>query len=145
MAGDLLARWPVATAQLAGHILPRLGQKSQYGLVAFLALVLRVVALAPTHLLAVEGVHRRIGVQGRRLQLHVGCFPYATAHLALHRQDLLRYTAVQRCQKAPQRALGGSSTIFNTPVRIGSRAMNRSWFRRLNPMYKPNNMPSKNW
>jgi hypothetical protein len=37
---------------------------------------------------------------------HVGRFPYAAAHLALHRQDLLRHTPVQRSQKAPQRALG---------------------------------------
>src|SRR5437899_9635348 len=85
MAGNLLARQSIAIVQLARHVFPRLGQKSQYRLVAFLALVLRVVTLARTHLLAVEGVHRRIGVQCRGLQLHVRRFPYATAHLALHR------------------------------------------------------------
>ena len=49
MFGDLLAAGPVAAAQRARRVLPRLGDKAQDGLIAPLSLVLRVVALAPAH------------------------------------------------------------------------------------------------
>jgi len=47
MIGDLLARRTIAVAQSAPHVLPRLAQERQDGLVAFLAPVLGIVALAP--------------------------------------------------------------------------------------------------
>ena len=128
MAGDLLACRSVSIAQLARHIFPRLSQERQYRLVTFLTLVLWVVALARTHLSttsaaapvhlsgdkvcvcsrpwSVQRVNRRIRVERRRGQLHVGRFPYAAPQLALHRKNLLRRAAVQRRQKTPQRALG---------------------------------------
>ena len=105
MGGDLSARGPVAVAQPAHQVFARLGQEGQYRLVAALALVLGVVALAPAHLAAVEGMHGGVGVQRHRLQLHVGRGPDSFPQLALNGKDLLRHVEVQRGQKAPQRGL----------------------------------------
>jgi hypothetical protein len=52
MIADLFPRGAVAVAQFAPDVFPRLGNKRQHGLVAFPAFVLRVVTLAPAHLLA---------------------------------------------------------------------------------------------
>ena len=105
VGGDLPARGPVAVAQPAHQVFARLGQESQYRLVAALALVLGVVTLAPAHLAAVERVHGGVGVQRHRLQFHLGRGPDSFPQLALNGKDLLRHVEVQRGQKAPQRGL----------------------------------------
>ena len=96
VGGDLLARGPVAAAQPAHQIFARLGQEGQYRLVAALAFVFGVVALAPSHLAAVERVHGGVGVQRHRLQLHLGRSPDSFPQLALNRENLLRHVEVQR-------------------------------------------------
>ena len=77
MTRDLFAGGPVAIAQLARYVFPRLRQKRQNRLVALLAPVFRVVAPARAHLMTEQRVHRGVGVQRDRLQIHMRRFPYA--------------------------------------------------------------------
>jgi hypothetical protein len=72
MIADLFARGAVAIAQFPPDVFPGLCDKREYRLKAFLALVLWVVALASAHLLAVDGMHRGVGVDGDDRQLHIG-------------------------------------------------------------------------
>ena len=51
---------PATVAQAPHQVFPRLGHKRQHRLVAPLAFVLRIVALASAHLLAVQGPARLI-------------------------------------------------------------------------------------
>ncbi len=90
MPGNLCTRGPIPIAQLAAYILPRLGQKSQNRLVAFLPFVLRVVALTPAHLVAEQRMHRRVGVQRHHRQTDMGRLPHPFAHPPLHFQQLPR-------------------------------------------------------
>ena len=133
VGGDLSARGPVAAAQPAHQVFARLGQESQYRLVAALALVLGVVTLAPAHLAAVERVHGGVGVQRHRLQLHLGRGPDSFPQLALDGKDLLRHVEVQRGQKAPQCGLRRQTRHLQDAVKMGSRAMKRSWWSRAKP------------
>jgi hypothetical protein len=80
VACDLFAGGPIPIAQLAPHVFPRLGQERQDRLIAFLSPVFRVVTLAPAHLVAEQGVHRGIGVQGDGFQFHMRGLPHALPH-----------------------------------------------------------------
>jgi hypothetical protein len=95
MARNLLPARPISVAQLAPDVLSRFRNKGQNGLVAFLPLVLRVVALAGSHLPAIQRVHGGIGVQGDGGQPHVRRFPHSLPHLSLDGQQLPRYPEVQ--------------------------------------------------
>src|ERR1017187_649896 len=88
MIADLFARGAVAIAQFAPDVFPGLRDKRQHRLEAFLAFVLRVVALASAHLLAVDRVHRGVGVDGDDRQLHIGRGPHPFAHGPHDGQDL---------------------------------------------------------
>ena len=65
------------------------------GLVTFLAAVLGVVALTCPHLLAVDRVYRRVGVDRDRFQRDIRRCPYCFPHLPLNRQYLLGNADVQ--------------------------------------------------
>jgi len=89
MARDLRPRGPVAVVQLPAEVFPGLGDEGENRLITLLSFILRVVALARPHLLPVERVHGRIGVQRDPRQLHVGCFPDPFLESALQLQQLL--------------------------------------------------------
>jgi hypothetical protein len=63
MACDLLPIGPIAIAQFSPNVFVGFGHKGENGLIAFLAFVFRVIALAGTHLPAIERVHGGVGVQ----------------------------------------------------------------------------------
>ena len=105
MSSYLLARRAVSVAQFPSSVLARLRNEGQDRLIALLPLVLRVVALARSHLVSVQRVHRRIRIQRYRLQSDVRCCPDTFSHLALDRENLILNVDVQRCQKAPERRL----------------------------------------
>jgi hypothetical protein len=86
MARNLRTRGAVAIAQFAADVFSRLRQKRQNWLVTFLAFVLWVVALAPAHLVAKQGVHRGVGIQRDRRQFDVGRVPHSLPHSPLHPQ-----------------------------------------------------------
>src|ERR1035438_1529635 len=102
---NLLPVRPVAVAQLAPDVFPCLGDKRQHRLITLLALVLRVVPFAPTHLLAIQGVHRRIGIQDHGLQLHIGRRPDPFAHGAHDHQKLSGDIAMQPIHESPESGL----------------------------------------
>jgi hypothetical protein len=60
----------------------------------------------PTHLVAEQGVHRRVGVQRHRHQLDVGRLPHSCPHPPLHFQQLPRDAQMRRRQKPPEGTLG---------------------------------------
>ena len=62
---------------------PKMETLKEPGGGALLAFVLRIVALAPAHLLAVQGMHRRVGIDGEGLQMHVGRRPHTLPQQAL--------------------------------------------------------------
>src|SRR5438445_1178655 len=105
MPGDLRPAETITVAQFSAYKLFGLRQKGQNGLKALLALILRVVTLPCSHLLPVDRVHGRIGVQSYRRQFDVGRFPYSLPHLSLHFEQLLRHGQMQRSQETPERAL----------------------------------------
>src|ERR1019366_3288899 len=80
MARDLLARRPIAIAQLAPDVFSGFRQKGKDGLITLLALVLRVVAFPTAHLSAIERVHGSIGVQRDGGQPQVGRLPDPFSH-----------------------------------------------------------------
>jgi hypothetical protein len=92
-------------AQFTADVFPRLGQKRQDRLIAVLAFVLWVVTLAPSHLVAEQRMHRRIGVQRYHCQLNVSRLPHSFPHPTLHVQQLPRNAEMQRRQKATKRTL----------------------------------------
>jgi len=105
MITDLFARGTVTIAQFAPDVFPRLGDKRQHRLVALLALVLRVVALASAHLLAIQRVHGGVGVDGDDLQLHIGRRPDPFAHGPHHRQNLPGDIQMKRIHESPEGGL----------------------------------------
>src|SRR5260370_17500228 len=86
MRGDLLAAGPVAAAQRARRVLACLGDKAQDGLIALLALVLRVITLAPAHLVAEQRLYCGVGVYSDLAKLHVRPSPTPPPHPPLHCQ-----------------------------------------------------------
>ncbi len=112
MLGHLFAVGPVAVAQPAGYVFARLGQKRQNRLITLLAFVLGVVALAASHLLAIQRVHGRVRVQRGHRQAHIRRRPNPFPHLLLHAQDLHGYVQVQSRQETPQRGLGRQAAHF---------------------------------
>src|SRR5438876_1586884 len=105
MIADLFAGGPVAVAQLTPYVFSRLGDKRQHRLIALLAFILRVVALAPTHLLSVKRVHGGVGVDGDHFQLHVGRLPDPFPHGPYNDQNLSGDIAMQRVHKSPEGGL----------------------------------------
>ena len=77
--------------------------------------MLRVVALAPSHLLPKECVHGGVGVQGYRLQPHMGRFPHPLAQAPLHFQQLLGNLQMQGSQKPPEGALRRQAPDLQDP------------------------------
>src|SRR2546429_1106672 len=105
MLGDLLPRGTIPVAQFSAYEFFGLRAKGQNGLKALLALILRIVTFPCSHLLPVDRVHGRIGVESHRCQFDVGRFPYSLPHLSLHFEQLLRHRQMQRSQETPERAL----------------------------------------
>ena len=106
VAGNLRPARPISIPQLPPDVLSRLGDERQNRLVTLLSSVLGVIPLACSHLvLAVNGVHRGVGVQGDAIQPHLGCRPHSLSHLLLHLQQLLCHASMQAIQKPPIRAL----------------------------------------
>src|ERR1035441_3086046 len=106
VAGNLLPARPISIAQLPPDVLSRLGDERQNRLVTLLPSVLGVITLACSHLvLAVNGVHRGVGIQGDAIQPHRGRRPHSLPHLLLHLQQLLCHAPMQGIQKPPVRAL----------------------------------------
>ncbi len=105
MIADLFAGRPVAVAQLAPDVFPRLGEKRQHRLIALLAFVLRVVAFAPAHLLPVQRVHGGVGVEGDDFQFHVGRLPDPFAQDLHHGQNLPGDIAMQGIHESPEGGL----------------------------------------
>ena len=101
MIVNLLASRTVAIVQFPPDVFARLGDECQYGLIALLPFVLRVVALASAHLIPIERVYGRVGVQSHRRQPDVGRLPHPLPHRSLDRQNLQRHVQVQRRQKPP--------------------------------------------
>jgi hypothetical protein len=91
--------------RLACNEFPGFGQKRQYRLITFLSSVLRVIALAYSHLFALKRVHRRVGVDGDRFECDIACRPDRFPHLSLNLLDLPDDAGVQRIEKTPERAL----------------------------------------
>src|ERR1035441_2397341 len=77
---QLVAIWPITVAQFPPDIFSRLGEERQHRWVALLAFVLGVVALASAHLLAIQRVHGRVGVDGDGRQFHIGRRPDPLSH-----------------------------------------------------------------
>jgi hypothetical protein len=102
---NLLPRRSISIAQLASHVLAGFRQEGQNGLITLLALVFGIVGSAPAHLLAIESVHRGVGVHSNRVQLHIRCFPHSLTQHPLHDQQLLAYLQMQGRQKSPERGL----------------------------------------
>ena len=105
MIAHLLAAGPIAVAQSAPDVFPRLGDKRQHRLVAPLAFVLRVIALASAHLLAVKRVHGGVSVQGNDLQLHIGRRPDPFAQGSHQGQNLPGDIEMERIHESPERGL----------------------------------------
>jgi len=112
-------------AQRPRRVLPRLGDKAQDWLVALLALALRVIALASSHLITEERVDRGVGIDGDRIQPHVGCRPHPLPHALLHGQQLPRDAQMQRGQKAPEGRLWRQLGHRGMPVGVDSRFRKR--------------------
>jgi len=102
---DLFPTGAIAVAQLAGHEFPGFCQKRQDGLIALLPFILRVVALTCPHLLAVQGVHRRVRVDRDRSQDDIRGGPYGFSHPPLNQLNLPGYAGVQRIEETPECAL----------------------------------------
>src|SRR5206468_7698077 len=66
VVGDFLATVPISIVQIAMQVFPCFGHKRQDWLVTELAFILRVVALACTHLLSIDRVHGREKQMGAR-------------------------------------------------------------------------------
>ena len=96
MARDLLPRGSISMAQFAANVFPGFRQEGQNRLITLLAFVFGIVGFAPTHLLAVESVHRGVGVQRDRVQLHIRRFPHSVPQHPLQGQQLLGHVQMQR-------------------------------------------------
>ena len=100
---------------------------SGHTLVALLPFVLRVIALAPAHLLTVQSVHRRIRIQSDRRQLHVGCFPDPFSQKPLQLQQLLSYGQLARRSRTARRCIAAVAlSLSGFPPAGDPGATNRS-------------------
>ena len=81
---DLFAVRTVPIMQFPVEVLSCFRNERQDGLITQLAFVFRIVALARAHLFPVHRLHGRIGVNCRRLQMHVGSLPHPLPHDLLH-------------------------------------------------------------
>src|SRR5215471_9700263 len=97
----LVGLTPTEYTSLAGHTL-----------VALLPSVLRVVALASTHLLTVQRVHRGVGVDSDDLQLHMGRCPHPFAQDPHDGQNLPCHIPMQGIHESPKCGLYRQLTNF---------------------------------
>src|SRR6266852_6114249 len=105
MPRNLSAAGPISVVKFARDVFSGLGQKRQNRLITLLPSVLWVVALARSHLVAEQRVHRGAGVQRDLRESNVRRLPNPLAHYPLHLQQLPGDLQMQGSQKPPEGAL----------------------------------------